>query len=210
MIWATTNSRDHLLECCQPKLILEGTFYQNLCVQSLSETHTHHPEDRRDPASPALASHVFLVLPQVKARAYSSAMSSQLCDACRGTGLPFAHAMGVNRKAIRAMFPKEKWKILRGDKVIITAGKDKGQTGIVTKVIRDERIPKVIVEGRNLVELYTSPGLPFSSSMFLVLAPCGGRYDTIVVYAEQESNQADSRQPWRPHLNGGIPLLTAR
>ncbi|CAL5225362.1 g8165 [Coccomyxa viridis] len=48
------------------------------------------------------------------------------------------------------MFPKEKWKILRGDKVIITAGKDKGQTGIVTKVIRDERIPKVIVEGRNL------------------------------------------------------------
>ena len=61
--------------------------------------------------------------------------------------------MGVNKKAIRAMFPKEKWKILRGDKVVITAGKDKGQTGIVTKVIRDERIPKVIVEGRNLVEL---------------------------------------------------------
>lgn len=61
--------------------------------------------------------------------------------------------MGVNKKAIRAMFPKEKWKILRGDKVVITAGKDKGQTGIVTKVIRDERIPKVIVEGRNLVQL---------------------------------------------------------
>ena len=59
--------------------------------------------------------------------------------------------MGVNKKAIRAMFPKEKWKILRGDKVVITAGKDKGQTGIVTKVIRDEKIPKVIVEGRNLV-----------------------------------------------------------
>ena len=59
--------------------------------------------------------------------------------------------MGVIKKAIKAMFPKEKWKILRGDKVIITSGKDKGQTGIVTKVIRDERIPKVIVEGRNLV-----------------------------------------------------------
>lgn len=71
--------------------------------------------------------------------------------------------MGVNKKAIRAMFPKEKWKILRGDKVVITAGKDKGQTGIVTKVIRDERIPKVIVEGRNLVELHTSPALIFSS-----------------------------------------------
>ena len=61
--------------------------------------------------------------------------------------------MGVIKKAIKVMFPKEKWKILRGDKVIITSGKDKGQTGIVTKVIRDERIPKVIVEGRNLVSL---------------------------------------------------------
>ncbi|CAK0735740.1 hypothetical protein CVIRNUC_000631 [Coccomyxa viridis] len=58
--------------------------------------------------------------------------------------------MGVNKKAIRAMFDKDKWKILRGDKVVITAGKDKGQTGIVTKVIRDEKIPRVIVEGRNL------------------------------------------------------------
>ena len=77
----------------------------------------------------------------------------QLCSVCRGAALPFAHAMGVIKKAIRAMFPKEKWKILRGDKVVITAGKDKGQTGIVTKVIRDERIPKVIVEGRNLVRL---------------------------------------------------------
>ena len=59
--------------------------------------------------------------------------------------------MGVNKRAIKAMFPKDKWKILRGDKVVITAGKDKGQTGIVSKVIRDEKIPKVIVEGRNLV-----------------------------------------------------------
>lgn len=75
----------------------------------------------------------------------------QLCLFCRGAARPSAHAMGVIKKAIRAMFPKEKWKVLRGDKVIITAGKDKGQTGIVSKVIRDERIPKVIVEGRNLV-----------------------------------------------------------
>ncbi len=62
--------------------------------------------------------------------------------------------MGVNKKAIRAMFDKDKWKILRGDKVVITAGKDKGQTGIVTKVIRDEKIPRVIVEGRNLVRAH--------------------------------------------------------
>ncbi|CAL8467125.1 g6661 [Coccomyxa elongata] len=58
--------------------------------------------------------------------------------------------MGVNKKAIKAMFPSGKFKILRGDKVVITAGKDKGQTGIVSRVIRDVKIPRVIVEGRNL------------------------------------------------------------
>lgn len=71
--------------------------------------------------------------------------------AFRLCSLVSADAMGVNKKAIKAMFSKEKWKILRGDKVVITAGKDKGQAGIVTKVIRDEKIPRVIVEGRNLV-----------------------------------------------------------
>ena len=68
--------------------------------------------------------------------------------------------MGVNKTAIKAMFPKDKWKILRGDKVVITAGKDKGQTGIVSKVIRDEKIPKVIVEGRNLVSTSLRHVLP--------------------------------------------------
>lgn len=31
------------------------------------------------------------------------------------------------------------------------AGKDKGQIGTVIKVIRDERQPRVIIEGQNLV-----------------------------------------------------------
>lgn len=34
----------------------------------------------------------------------------------------------------------------------ITAGKDKGQQGVISKVIRDDRVPRVIVEGRNLVK----------------------------------------------------------
>lgn len=34
---------------------------------------------------------------------------------------------------------------------MIMAGKDKGQVGTVLKVIRDERQPRVIVEGQNLV-----------------------------------------------------------
>ena len=59
--------------------------------------------------------------------------------------------MGINRRAIKAMFPSEKWRILRGDTVYIAAGKDKGQTGTVTKVIRVTKIPKALVSGRNLV-----------------------------------------------------------
>ena len=51
------------------------------------------------------------------------------------------------------MFQRGKWKILRGDRVMITAGKDKGQLGTVTKVIKHPQLPRVIVEGRNLVRL---------------------------------------------------------
>lgn len=64
--------------------------------------------------------------------------------------------MGVVKKAIKPMFKKNKWNILRGDTVKILAGKDKGQIGTVTKVIRDLRVPKLIVEGLNLVrDLYS-------------------------------------------------------
>lgn len=59
--------------------------------------------------------------------------------------------MGINKRAIKAMFPRDKWRVLRGDTVYIAAGRDKGQTGVVTKVIRDRKIPKAFVEGRNLV-----------------------------------------------------------
>ena len=59
--------------------------------------------------------------------------------------------MGLHRKALKAMFPRNKWKILKGDSVMITAGKDEGQTGIVSKVHRDPKDPGVIVKGMNLV-----------------------------------------------------------
>lgn len=48
------------------------------------------------------------------------------------------------------MFQRNKWKILRGDKVQISSGKDKGQVGTVLKVIRDSKFPRVVVEGLNL------------------------------------------------------------
>lgn len=52
---------------------------------------------------------------------------------------------------IKPMFERDKWRILRGDKVKIITGKDRGEVGIVAKVIRNVRFPRVIVEGRNLV-----------------------------------------------------------
>lgn len=43
----------------------------------------------------------------------------------------------------------DKWRILRGDKVKIIAGKDKGETGTIARVLRSQN--RVIVEGLNLV-----------------------------------------------------------
>lgn len=64
--------------------------------------------------------------------------------------------MGIIKKAIKPMFKNDKWHIVRGDTVKILSGKDKNQVGTVLKVIRDERIPRVLVEGLNLVGIPTS------------------------------------------------------
>mmetsp|Transcript_29354 Transcript_29354/g.49303 ORF Transcript_29354/g.49303 Transcript_29354/m.49303 type:complete len:226 (-) Transcript_29354:35-712(-) len=58
--------------------------------------------------------------------------------------------MGVQSKArlARSLFPR--WKIFRGDDVMINWGRDKGQTGTVVKVFRKKN--RVVVEGRNLVK----------------------------------------------------------
>jgi len=58
--------------------------------------------------------------------------------------------MGVQSKArlARSLFPR--WKIFRGDDVMINWGRDKGQTGKVVKVFRKKN--RVVVEGRNLVK----------------------------------------------------------
>jgi len=46
-------------------------------------------------------------------------------------------------------------KIRRDDEVIVLAGKDKGKTGKVTKVLVDDS--KVFVEGVNLIKKHTKP-----------------------------------------------------
>lgn len=54
-------------------------------------------------------------------------------------------------RAIRAMFPKQKWRICKDDIVYILCGPERGQTGRVLEVIKDTRVPQVVVEGKNLV-----------------------------------------------------------
>ncbi|CAL5425220.1 unnamed protein product [Camellia sinensis] len=61
------------------------------------------------------------------------------------------------------------WKILRGDNVMVTRGKDRGETGIVKRVIRSQN--RVIVEGKNLVKKHIKQGQGHEGGIFTVEAP---------------------------------------
>uniref|UniRef100_A0A7C9E7S2 KOW domain-containing protein n=1 Tax=Opuntia streptacantha TaxID=393608 RepID=A0A7C9E7S2_OPUST len=61
------------------------------------------------------------------------------------------------------------WKILRGDNVMIIRGKDKGETGIIKRVIRSQN--RVIVEGKNLVKKHIKQGQGHEGGIFSVEAP---------------------------------------
>jgi len=45
---------------------------------------------------------------------------------------------------------KAKFKVKKGDKVIVTTGRDKGKTGEILKVLTDDR--KVLVQGVNILK----------------------------------------------------------
>ncbi|GER56232.1 50S ribosomal protein L24 [Striga asiatica] len=61
------------------------------------------------------------------------------------------------------------WKILRGDNVMIMRGKDKGETGIIKRVVRSQN--RVIVEGKNLVKKHIKQGQGHEGGIFSVEAP---------------------------------------
>jgi large subunit ribosomal protein L24 len=48
-----------------------------------------------------------------------------------------------------------KFKIKKGDRVVVITGRDKGKTGEVLRVIREES--RVIVQGVNIVKRHTKP-----------------------------------------------------
>jgi len=56
----------------------------------------------------------------------------------------------------------KKWKILRGDLVSVTTGRDKGKQGLVKKVLRHKN--KLVVEGVNIIKKHVkkSPQNPGS------------------------------------------------
>jgi large subunit ribosomal protein L24 len=48
-----------------------------------------------------------------------------------------------------------KFKIRKGDKVVVITGRDKGKTGEVLRVLREES--RVLVQGVNMVKRHTKP-----------------------------------------------------
>jgi len=81
-------------------------------------------------------------------------------------------------------------KIRRDDEVIVLAGKDKGKTGKVTKVLVEDG--KVFVEGDNLIKKHTKPvpqlqqpgGIiekeaPINVSNIAILNPTSGKADRV-------------------------------
>lgn len=84
------------------------------------------------------------------------------------------------------------YKIKRGDKVIILAGKDKGKQGLVLRVIRAVQGSKAVVEGINLVKKHkkadpskNSPGtiiekeMPIDLSNIALLNPSTNKADRV-------------------------------
>ena len=113
-----------------------------------------------------------------------------------------------------------KFKIKKGDKVVVRTGKDKGKSGEVLRVLRDEA--RVLVQGVKMVKRHTrpAPGTPGgimtmlaefgTMSLGAVLAPAiemadgfaidEHLVDTIEQSKAQLKQWPDSRRVMLPHL----------
>ncbi|KIY97348.1 50S ribosomal protein L24 [Monoraphidium neglectum] len=108
-------------------------------------------------------------------------------------------------KAIKPMFDKGKWRILRGDLVQIIAGKDRGLTGRVLRVLRDERFPRVIVEGRNMVKRHVKSQ---ESKGFVVSMEAPVHYSNVMVLDPITSKPVRTR--WVYDAEAGQKLRLTR
>ncbi|KAF9934588.1 hypothetical protein FBU30_001352 [Linnemannia zychae] len=75
---------------------------------------------------------------------------------------------------VKYVAPKDliqSWRIVRGDEVFITSGKEKGKTGVVRKVLRN--LNSVLVTDRNMVmkHIRPQPGDPTKTTKIQMEAP---------------------------------------
>ena len=89
-------------------------------------------------------------------------------------------------------------KIKQNDEVIILAGKDKGSTGTVTKVLSS----KVVVEGLNVAKKHVRPNpnagvaggiisteMPIAVSNVAIYNPSTKKADRVVIRTDKEGNK---------------------
>jgi hypothetical protein len=60
-----------------------------------------------------------------------------------------AHAHWVRQGKLERIVPVESWNVVRGDTVMVTAGREKGKTGTVLRVHR--KLNRVVIDQVNLV-----------------------------------------------------------
>ncbi|GLI64386.1 hypothetical protein VaNZ11_007652, partial [Volvox africanus] len=120
-------------------------------------------------------------------------------------------------RAIRPMFKTDRWRICRDDVVYILSGPDKGKTGKVLEVVKDQRVPRVIVEGRNLrkKKIRTGPGdddyfvvtmeAPLHYSQVQVADPETGRPTRVVFMFTPDGKRVRARKVPNPTINDIIP-----
>ena len=63
---------------------------------------------------------------------------------------PFRKSAHKLKKILRNAVPGKSWNIYRGDRVVVTKGRDRGESGVVASVDRERST--VIVSGVNLVK----------------------------------------------------------
>ncbi len=78
-----------------------------------------------------------------------------------------------------------KVRIKKGDTVIVLAGKDRGKTGKVQKVLRQEN--RVVVEGVNMVARHQKPSAAHAGGVVRVESPV---HLSNVAYYDQELKKA--------------------
>ena len=63
----------------------------------------------------------------------------------------------------------QKFKIKKGDRVVVTTGKERGKTGEVVRVLREDS--RVLVQGVNMVKRHTRPSQASSGGIVEKEAP---------------------------------------